>query len=374
MNDPHDDIRTVARRFVIPGDVVDIAPFTAGHIHSTFCVTCEGGARFLLQRVNTDIFTDPASLMGNIQRVIDHVRDKLIEQGRSDIDRRVLNVIATCDTGEPIDALDASHGDGGAVWRMYRFIEHTRTDLLVTMPDQARTAGAAFGRFQTMLADLPADRLAETLPGFHDTPKRLDTLHEAADLDAHGREEAVAEEIDFILGRADIASFLLDELASGALPLRIAHNDAKITNVLLDADSGEALCVIDLDTVMPGTILYDFGDMVRSMTTGRAEDDPDGCTVGVRPDLFAALVEGYLPHALFLTPRERELLVDGAIIITLEQAARFLTDYLEGDTYYATHRPNQNLDRARAQIAIVRSLERQRIALERMIDQASGQS
>ena len=235
-------------------------------------------------------------------------------------------------------------------------------------PAQAEQAGRAFGEFQSLLADLPAPRLHETIPDFHNTPLRYAALERAIAADACGRVAAAQPEIEFVGRRRALAPALLDLHRAGEIPERIVHNDAKITNVLLDAATGAGLCVVDLDTVMPGLSLYDFGDMVRTMTSPTAEDETDLSQVEVQLPLFEALARGYLAAAgCFLNAAERAQLVTAGKLITLEQGVRFLTDFLSGDTYYKTQRPDQNLDRCRTQLKLVASLERHEVALTRLV-------
>ncbi|RMF71661.1 MAG: aminoglycoside phosphotransferase family protein, partial [Planctomycetota bacterium] len=254
----------------------------------------------------------------------------------------------------------------GRVWRMYHFIEGTRTFTSPRSSAQATAAARAFGEFQALLADLPSPPLHETIPHFHDTPRRFAALRTSIADDAHRRAANAADEIAFCLAREASAGLLTDLHRRGAIPQRIVHNDAKISNVLFDDAGREAICVVDLDTVMPGLSLYDFGDMVRSMACSAAEDERDLSRVEVSPERFAALAAGYLEATgNLLVPAEREHLVDAARIITLEQGVRFLTDYLDGDRYYQTKRLNHNLDRCRTQLKLVASIERQAATLRR---------
>jgi aminoglycoside phosphotransferase (APT) family kinase protein len=251
---------------------------------------------------------------------------------------------------------------------MYHFIERARVLSSVQTPLQAEAAGRAFGEFQRMLADLPPPPLHDTIPDFHNTPLRLAALERAIAADVRGRVATARREIDFALSHRAVAPLLVDLQRSGAIPERIVHNDAKISNVLFDGRTGQALCVVDLDTVMPGLSLYDFGDMVRSMTAIAAEDDPEAAHVRFQPALFEALARGYLSAAGgILSAVERAHLAAAGELITYEQGMRFLTDYLHGDTYYRTTRPGQNLDRCRVQFALLGSLLADRAALARSI-------
>jgi Ser/Thr protein kinase RdoA (MazF antagonist) len=358
------DTETLAACFAVDGRLVSAEP-TSGHINNSFILTYErdrGPARFLLQRINESVFRRPVEVMENIQRVMAHIAAKLKTRGVTDIRRRVLTLVPTHE-GE------AYHRDAaGGHWRLYHFIEGTRVCEAVETPRQAEHAGRAFGAFQCLLADFAGPRLHETIPDFHNTPLRYEALDRAVQADSCNRVAVARAEIETVQRYRPLASALLDLHRAGELPERIAHNDAKISNVLLDEFTDEALCVVDLDTVMPGLALYDFGDMVRSMATTAAEDETDLSKVEVEMPLFEALARGYVATAgEFLTAAERENLVIAGKVITLEQVVRFLTDFLVGDPYYKTHRPNHNLDRARAQLKLLESIERHEAAMLRAV-------
>ena len=259
----------------------------------------------------------------------------------------------------------------GGWWRAYRFIEGTRSFEAPSTPEQARAAARAFGRFQRDVADLPGPRLHETIVGFHDTPARFAAFERALASDRAGRARGAGPEIQAVLERRHLADALLAPFHRGEIPERVVHNDAKMSNVLFEAASGNVVCVVDLDTTMPGLALYDFGDMARSMASPAAEDERDLSRVVARPEFFAALARGYLEGAgPLVSPRERALLVTAAEVITYEQLVRFLADHLDGDRYYAVTRPEQNRDRARTQLALLRSFEAQERELERMVPAA----
>ncbi|MGD8451499.1 MAG: phosphotransferase [Phycisphaerae bacterium] len=390
------EVLEVAGRFAVAGRPVACVPWGGGHINDTYAVTCnEDGreTRYLLQRINTAVFRNPLQVTENIARVTEHIAGRLRAAGVYDIERRVLQLVLTAEpnadrreaatraadppedasgreptpadaTGRQSHSVDATGRQpayidaAGRYWRMYRFIERTRISAAVTSPAEAFAAGEAYGTFQRLLIDLPGPRLHETIPGFHDTPARYAALDAAIAADACGRVAEAQPEIDFAQRRRDLAGALLDLHNRGLLPERVVHNDAKMDNVLLDATTGTGQCVVDLDTVMPGLAPFDFGDMVRTMTTFAAEDEQDLRRVVVQMPLFTALARGYLESAgPFLLPAERDHLVTAGKLITLEQGVRFLTDYLRGDTYYKTTRPGQNLDRTRAQFALVGSIE-----------------
>jgi aminoglycoside phosphotransferase (APT) family kinase protein len=348
--------QVIAAHFAVEGRLAAAEPFGAGHINDSFLLTYrrdDKAARYLLQRINDVVFPRPALVMENIQRVTAHTARKLKTQGASDVSRRVLTLIPTHED-EP-----CYRDDAGSYWRLYRFIENTRVHEAVETPEQAAHAGRMFGAFQLQLADLGGPRLHETIRDFHNTPLRYEALDQAVECDSCNRAAAAKAEIELAERHRALAGVLLDLHRRGEIPERVVRNDAKITNVLFDVATGEALCVVDLDTVMPGLSLYDFGDMVRSMTCTAAEDETDLSRVEVQMPLFEALTRGYLEAAGgLLTPTEGEQLVFAGTLITLEQAVRFLTDFLNGDTYYKTQRPNHNLDRCRNQFRLLESVAR----------------
>lgn len=367
VNSQRIDVTAIARQFACPGEFVGLTPHSGGHINDSYRAefrTPSGSYWGFLQRINPAVFPDAEAITENLLRVTGHIAAKLQRAGSADWRRRVLTPIVSHDGRYFVRDQD------NAAWRMFEFITDTRVHLQVRTPQQAEQAGEAFGRFQRQIADLPPPPLKEVLPGFHDTPARLAALDFAVTDAARDprlavRLAEVAAELRFIAARRAGGATLMNELRTGRLPLRSVHNDAKLSNVLLDAQTGEALCVTDLDLVMPGTVLFDFGDMQRSMLCAAPEDEPDLARVTIDPELFDALARGYLAATReFLMPRERELLVVSGIVITLEQGVRFLTDYLRGDSYYHTTRPNQNLDRARVQLRLVEQLETWRSEFE----------
>jgi aminoglycoside phosphotransferase (APT) family kinase protein len=337
----------------------------SGHINDTYLVTLDQSgapARCILQRLNTAVFKDPRGLMANILHVTRHLRRALLAAGVADPEQRVLTLLHAKDGRCFID--DAELG----FWRAYRFIEGGRTCDRLEHPDQAYQAAKAFGTFQRLLVDYEGPRLAETIPFFHHTRRRFEAFRQALAADPLARAAGAAREIDFALRRETLADRLLDLQASGAVPERITHNDTKLNNVMLDEASGEGLCVLDLDTVMPGLSLYDFGDMVRSSCNLAAEDETDLSLVSASGEVFAALAGGYLAGTGgALLPVEREHLAVAGQVITYECGLRFLTDHLLGDGYFRIHRPDQNLDRARNQFALLRSLEAQSDAFLRRV-------
>ena len=356
----------VAGRFAVEGRLVSLEPQAGGHINDSWMAVWEGPEgrrRFLLQHINRFVFHKPEEVMENLVRLTRHVSARLARESAPEAERRVLQVVPTHD--------GATHHrePDGEVWRLLVWIEGTRSTEQARTPAEARAAAGAFGHFLRQIAELPAPPLHETIPHFHDTPARLDALERAVAADAAGRVADAGPEIEAILGRRALGRALDDHVSEGELFVRPTHNDAKIANVLFDTATGEPLCVVDLDTVMPGLALHDFGDMVRSMVSDAAEDEPDLSRVEVRVPVFEALARGFSEAAgATLSPLERSLLPIGGLVITLEQAARFLADHLQGDPYYRTSRPGHNLDRARTQIRLVESLEARGPELERIVD------
>jgi Ser/Thr protein kinase RdoA (MazF antagonist) len=359
MSAPH-DLHAVAKQFASGGEVSRIEPHGNGHIHETYLVTCRAAdpfAQFILQRINRNIFRNPVAVMQSIERVTAHLAAQLA--GEPDRARRVLALIPAQDGR--LWYVDAE----SEYWRAYQFIGGTHTCETAESPRIAFEAARAFGHFQRQLANLPAPRLLETIPDFHHTPKRFAALRRAIDADAYSRAALARPEIDFALAHESITSVLLD----AHLPERITHNDTKLNNVLFDDATREGICVIDLDTVMPGLALYDFGDMVRTTTSPAAEDERDLSKVRLQFPLFEALVRGYLSTAGgFLTQAEKGLLAFSGKLITFETGIRFLADFLAGDTYFKVHREGHNLDRCRTQFKLVESIELQEEKMNRLVE------
>lgn len=349
-----EDLGLVVAGFAIDGELVSAVPYGSGHINDTFAATYENAGerrRYVHQRINQEVFRDPAGLMDNVARVTRHVRDKLAVAGIEEVDRHVLTLVPTR------DGADYLVDEEGEYWRTYDFIEGAATYDVVETPAQAREVARAFGRFQRQLSDLGGPPLVETIPGFHDTPARRDALRRAVAADVADRVAAAAEEIRRFEAYAPLADALLSLVRAGRVPLRIAHNDTKINNVLIDESSGEGLCVIDLDTVMPGLALDDFGDLVRTSVCFAREDDRDLSKVRVEMPLFDSLAAGYLETAgAFLNAAEVDSLVLAGKLMTYECGLRFLADHLSGDTYFRVRREGHNLDRARVQLALLDSI------------------
>lgn len=348
------NVQAISGLFALTGRYLSATPYGSGHINDTYAAAFdEGGAnvRYILQRINHNIFKNPAVLMDNIARVTAHQTRKLEAEGATD-SRRSLKIISAR-TGLPY-GVDAE----GNFWRVYRFIEGARTFDAIENTGQAYQAAKAFGNFQKQVTDLPGDRLVETIPDFHHTPKRLEALLKAIEADPLNRVALAKPEIDFVLARQDVTRVLIDLQAAGEIPERITHNDTKLNNVMLDDETQEGICVIDLDTVMPGLALYDFGDMVRTATSPRPEDELDLSLIVMQMPMYRALVDGYLTSAHdFLTQAERDHLAFSGKLITLEIGIRFLTDFLLGDTYFKIKRDGHNLDRCRTQFRLVSCIE-----------------
>lgn len=357
------DIHALLKGFMLEGEVLKSSSFGNGHINDTYKVSFSK-KDYILQRINTDVFTDPVSMMQNITSVCEHLYGKL----DLDTNMQALQFLQNEEGGY------LSRDDKGGVWRCMSFIGETTSYDVVPSPSIAYKGAAAFGWFQAALADFKGPRLTDTIIDFHHTPKRFMSLRAAIDADSVGRVKDVQREIDFMLERESHMTKVVDGLASGSLPERIIHNDTKLNNVLFDATGDEAICVIDLDTVMPGSALYDFGDLVRTSTCAAAEDEPDLDKVFLKKDLFKALVDGYLSKAgTSLTEGELDLLAYSGKLITLEIGVRFLTDHLNGDDYFKIYRKNHNLDRARTQIKLTQSLEEQWEDLENIITESRAQ-
>jgi Ser/Thr protein kinase RdoA (MazF antagonist) len=359
-DDTHASLARIAGSFALDGDFLDAAEIPSGHINSTFRATFReaGGAtrRYVIQRINAEVFPDPRAVMRNVERVTRHLR------GKEHAGDRTLRLRPSRDGRAWFEA------DDGGVWRCYDFIEGCVTHDIVANPRQAWQAAQAFGRFQQLVSDLPAEEIEETLPDFHHTRKRYERLMEIAAADPLGRAAGVAEELDFARNRERDCPVLVDLLDSGEIPRRITHNDTKLNNVMIDAASDEAVCVIDLDTVMPGAALYDFGDLVRTATSPAAEDERDLSKVAMRLPMFEALAAGYLGAAgSFLTEAEVARLAFAGKLITLETGLRFLADHLAGDRYFKIHRPGHNLDRCRTQFKLVADIERQLPAMDAIV-------
>lgn len=328
----------------------DISSYGDGHINDTYLANTN--SKYILQRINHDVFCSPEQVMHNIISVTEHIRAKLCKSEVYD-PRTVLKVVFTLD-GKPY--YKTSQGD---YFRMYEYIEGASSHSEKPSCSVFYSAAKGFGHFFSMLYDFDASQLYETIENFHNTPMRYEALVSAADKDICGRAAAVSAELEFIYARKNDTYVVTDLLGTPQLPLRVTHNDTKLNNIMLDDKTGEPVCVIDLDTVMPGSILYDFGDSIRFGASTAAEDEKDLSKVSCDLALYEAFTKGFLEDtASFLTQKEKDLLPFSARLLTLECGMRFLTDYLNGDTYFKTSYEGHNLDRARTQLKLVSDMEK----------------
>lgn len=359
-------IEEAIERFAVEGRLMERSSYGNGHINDTFLLVYEmpEGAKkqYILQRMNHDIFKNPQQLMENVVNVTRYLREMIISQG-GEPDRETLNVIKT-HSGE-----NYYQDGGGNYWRMFLFIERTICMEKVESAKDFYDSAVAFGNFQRMLADYPAEKLHETIPNFHNTPSRFRDFQRAVREDRMGRAASVKAEIEFAMAREKEVSILTDLLAAGQLPLRVTHNDTKLNNILFDADSRKALCIIDLDTVMPGLSHFDFGDSIRFGASTGEEDEKDLCKVELDLSLYEVFTKGYLEGCGGrLTDKEIEMLPMGAKLMTYECGIRFLADYLEGDIYFKIHREGHNLDRARTQFKLVADMEAKWDAMQAIVE------
>lgn len=355
----------VVEKFNIDGRVISSVPYGSGHINDTHlvCVELDGKTEnYILQTINTSVFKNPEALMENYVKVTDYIREKIKEIG-GDPEREVLSVIKTRD-GE-----NFYRSEDGKCWRLLNFITDSVCYDKVENSEQFYQSAVAFGKFQYMLRDFPAEKLYEIIPDFHNTPDRVRLFEEALEKDVSKRADGVKREIDFVLSRREFSRTLETARAEGRLPLRVTHNDTKLNNILFDKKTGEPLCVIDLDTIMPGYSVNDFGDAIRFGATTAAEDECDLEKVNFDISLYELYVKGFLLGTSGeLTECEIDLLPIGAIMMTYECGMRFLTDYLSGDTYFKTSRPGHNLDRARNQFKLVEDMEKELGNMRKIIE------
>ena len=331
--------------FRLNGRPVSCDPYGEGHINLTFLAVTDTGKRYILQRLSRAAFHDIPGLMGNVAAVTEFLA------ARSPDPRSSLHLIST------LDGRSFCRDSEGEFWRVYDFVEDSLCLQTPETPEDFYQSAVAFGQFQCRLRDFPAETLCETIPNFHNTPDRYRKFHLAADADAAGRLSSVLPEVRFLLEREEKAGTLQRLREGGELPVRVTHNDTKLNNVMLDAVTRKALCVIDLDTVMPGLVAYDFGDSIRFGASTASEDEKDLSRVEMSLDLFETYARGFIPACGGLTAAELECLPLGAWTMTLENGLRFLTDYLDGDHYYHITRPEHNLDRCRTQLKLVSDME-----------------
>jgi len=349
------DFAAIVKHFQFEGDFLEASLWKFGHINDTYIARFrrgDGAVRpYILQRINHDVFKKPEELMHNIEKVTTHLRKKIIAAGGNP-ERETLNLIPTVGEGTLYRTPDGNY------WRAYVFIEGAQTYEIVENLDHVYNASKAFGQFQRLLSDFPAGQLYETIPNFHHTRKRFEAFVEAVERDVKNRAQSVEAEIEFVERRAEDTSVLVGLLERGELPERVTHNDTKFNNVMIDDETGEGVCVIDLDTVMPGLSLYDFGDSIRSGANPAAEDERDLSKVCIDLEIFDRLTCGYLDVARdFLTPTEVDYLPFSAKLMTFECGMRFLADHLNGDVYFRIHREHHNLDRCRTQFKMIEDME-----------------
>ena len=344
-------IENVVKGFQVEGNVTEYIPFGNGHINDTRLVTMDNGVQFVLQRINKNVFKRPDLLMENYVGVTEFIRKKIEKMGGDPL-REVLNAIPAKD-GKPY-IID----EEGQYWRLLVYVTESMSYDKVEKPEQFYDSAVSFGDFQYMLRDYPAETLHETIVNFHNTPDRYRQLMEAIENNTAGRLAEVGQEVEFAKARREFASTLENAHKEGRLPLRVTHNDTKLNNILFDSNTGKALCVVDLDTIMPGYSVNDFGDSIRFGATTALEDETDLSKVNFDISLYDLYVKGFIEGAKGgLTEGELEMLPIGAIMMTFECGMRFLADYLNGDTYFRIHRPSHNLDRCRNQFKLVADME-----------------
>lgn len=349
------------------GKYIGYKPVSEGHINDTYIVEYEmedgSVSRYLLQRINVNVFKKPVELMENVCGVTSFLREKIKATG-GDSTRETLTVYSAKDGKNYYMAED------GGCWRVYNFVDNTFTINEITSSDDFRNAALAFGNFQNLLADYPIDTLHETIPNFHNTPSRFNDLKIAVEKNASGRKDNAVPEIEFAFAREKDCSVITDLLGTDKIPLRVTHNDTKLNNVLFDKETQKGLCVVDLDTVMPGSALYDFGDSIRFGANTAAEDEKDLSKVTLSLDYFKAYVDGYLEAAgESLTEEEIDLLPFSAKLLTFECGMRFLGDYINGDVYFKIEYPEHNLVRARTQFKLVEDIEAKFDEMKAIVDE-----
>ena len=361
-------MKEAAAQFEIPGHFAEAASYGRGHIHDTYLLRFEDSARsarYILQRINTRVFRDPAALMDNLSRICSSQRRELERERANDPERRHLRLVAT--TEGRTHWIDPEGGH----WRCFHFQEGTRSFDRVETEHQAHETARAFGCFAARLTRFEGPRLAITIPDFHNLEHRYAALEVAVRRDSHGRAKSVEVEIERAAGWYETLQESLREVGAESLPIRIVHNDCKINNILLDAETGEGLCAIDLDTVMDGTVLADFGELVRTSSCRSAEDEAGLEKMAIELDFVRGVARGYLSGmGAILTPQELNALPLAGSLMAFENAIRFLTDHLSGDVYFRIHREAQNLDRTRAQLRRVELLDAERDAIRKIIESA----
>ncbi len=356
----NNDFKELLEVFNLPiSKTVNIKPFGNGHIHNTFALHVENNG-YILQRINTVAFRSPEKLMTNIAKICEFLKQKVLANGGDPL-RQTRNVVYTRDNKSYHIASD------GSVYRLFTMIEDVHCYESADDLSLFYRCGEAFGLFQQQLSDFPANQLHDTIENFHNTPKRLEALEQAVTKDPLSRVALVSEELRFVRNRKEICGYITERLADGRLPTRVTHNDTKLNNVLFDNITNNPVCIIDLDTVMPGSLLYDFGDSIRFGAASAAEDEQNLDKVFIRNDYYKAYLDGFLSKlGDSITDEELSSLYYGAVIITLETGIRFLTDYILGDVYFNIRYPEQNLHRAKTQFKLVRDMEEKKELLMNM--------
>lgn len=349
------------KNFKIKGVPIYYEEYGSGHINTTYRMVCDNGIQYIIQKINTSVFKNPDMLMDNLAKITDHLRKKINNS------REVLTLVPALDGGSHVVSED------GSFWRVFDYVTDS---ICLQRPESTNDffeSAAAFGRFQNHLIDFPMHTIGETIPAFHDTVKRYADFKNAINLDVCDRAKDVKEEIDFLLQREEFGATFMNLIETGELPLGVTHNDPKLNNVLFDKHTRKGLCVIDLDTVMPGVVMNDFGDAIRFGASTAAEDEKDLSKVEMDLDMYAVYVRGFLNTCgSNLTPLEIQLLPAGAKMMTLECGMRFLADYLSGDIYFRIHYPTQNLDRFRTQMKLVSDMEAKWEQMERIVEEESS--
>lgn len=354
-------MQRILNNYILDGEVVSVDEYGNGHINKTYLIKTDNSAKYILQQINTHVFKNPKHVMKNIELVTDFIRTS-VALSNQDPSRAALEIVPTTNFCSYLKTKET-------YWRCYKFITGAKTYEQIENPKQFYQVGKAVGRFQNQLKDFPIEKLEITIPDFHNTPVRFERFLEVANEDRLQRGLDVFNEVKFIWDRRQIMPIIMELLDSGQIPYRVTHNDTKLNNVMLDEETDEAICVIDLDTVMPGSVLFDFGDAIRVGASTAAEDEVDLSKVKLDIELFTEFSRGFLEETKdILTIQEKKNLVNSAKIITLECGMRFLTDYLDGDNYFRIHRPKHNLERARTQFKLVSEIEKHTDILEKIIE------
>lgn len=357
-------IEEILSAYGLGGEMSGWSVLKTGHINRTYIISLKNGEKRLLQQINTTVFTKPLELMDNIVRVTDYLREKIAEEG-GDPSRETLRVYLTAE-GKNCVVDSENH-----YWRLYDFVDNAFSYNSIENDELFYRAGAAFGKFQSQLAEFPIDTLFETIPDFHHTYKRFLNLKAAADKNASGRKNEVEEELEFAFEREADTKIVVDLIEKGEIPVRVTHNDTKLNNIMFDSETKTPICVVDLDTVMPGSALYDFGDAIRFGASTGAEDEKDLSKISMDLNLYEKYVKGYLSTAgKSLTEKEIEFLPFSAKLLTFECGMRFLTDFIDGDVYFSTSYPEHNLDRCRTQFKLVADMEQKFEEMKRITAEA----